>query len=440
MSPRDSLNDLTALSKQPDVMEHQARLGRGSRQNGLRRLGRQAAAVSALGITLAAVAVAPASASTQLIRPFPTVHVGAAWGDNNYGQFGNGGPSSDTYTDVTQLQNLQQLSVGQTHTLGLTSDGNVWAWGNNGSGQLGTGTTVNWSDPRLVAGLSGVVQVAAGWDHSLALRSDGTVWAWGDNTAGELGDGTSTQRLAPVQVAGLTGVTQIAAGNEWSLALRSDGTVWGWGGNQWGQLGVAAPTAIALPRQISGLSHVTSIAAGAFFGLAVARRSTITTQNEVLAWGQDAVGQLGNGTACLCGYLIPTVVSGINAPLISSIAAGPESAFALGSDGSVWGWGGNAQHQISLARTGSYGHPDEILGTNSGVTQIASGAGHTLALLSDGTVEAWGYNAEGQLGDGSTAPDTQGPVKVTGLSGVTQITAGGDVSLAVRTTLRIFRL
>jgi alpha-tubulin suppressor-like RCC1 family protein len=409
--------------------------------NQVHRSWRRAAAALTAGLALAGAAAGPAAASAGVIRPFPVEHVGASWGDNGYGQLGNNTETyASTYTDVAQLQNLQQVSVGSTHTLGLTSDGSVWAWGSNVNGELGIGNEINYATPRLVAGLSGVTQVAAGLDHSLALRSDGTVWAWGDNRAGELGDGTTTERMAPVQVAGLTGVTQIAAGSEWSLALKSDGTVWGWGGNQWGQLGVAEPTAFTAPRQIPGLARVTAIAAGALFGLAIERRSLLTTQNEVLAWGQDVLGELGNGSPCLCGYVTPAVVTGIGAPQVSGIAAGQQTALALGADGSVWGWGSNAQGELRGGQVGALERPVPVLNAGSGVTQLAVGTGHVLALLSNGTVEAWGADQYGQLGTGTVASEDQAPAVVTGLGSVSQVSAGGNASVAVRTKFAAGRL
>ena len=106
----------------------------------------------------------------------------------------------------------------------------MWAWGDNRFGQLGDGTTTSRLAPVQVTGLTGVTQVAGGCAHSLALRSDGTVWAWGDNSAGELGRGTVTDHeVTPAPVSGLAGVTKISAGCGFSLALRSDGTVWAWG-------------------------------------------------------------------------------------------------------------------------------------------------------------------------------------------------------------------
>src|SRR6266446_10181 len=121
--------------------------------------------------------------------------------------------------------------------------GTVSAWGYNFYGQLGNGTNTDSNTPVQTSGLSGVTAIAGGLFHSLALKSDGTVWAWGYNGVGELGNATFTSNNTPVQVLGpagvgfLTGVTAIAVGGQHSLALKSDGTVWAWGDNDLGQLG-----------------------------------------------------------------------------------------------------------------------------------------------------------------------------------------------------------
>jgi alpha-tubulin suppressor-like RCC1 family protein len=405
-----------------------------------RRSRRLIRVVLTVGLLALGVAAYPGAAGASSLKTIPINNDGAAWGANDNGQLGDGNTvSSSTYVGVSQLTNVQQISAGHSDSLAVTSDGSVWAWGANGSGQLGTGNTISSASPQQVAGLSGVTQVAAGWSHSLALRSDGTVWAWGDNTAGELGNGTSTRSLTPVPVSGLTGVIQIAAGNQWSMALRSDGTVWGWGGNQWGQLGVVDPTAIATPVQLQGLSRVTSIAAGTFSGMAVETRGLFTVLNSVVTWGQDVSGQLGNGAACLCGYPNPQPVS-INVPDVEQIAAGAQFAMVLGTDGSVWEWGDNTYGELHDQGSDSARvTPFESIGPGSGITQIAAGGYFALALLSNETVEGWGDNQSGQLGNGTAAFESLAPVPVTGLTNAWQISAGGNTSLAVHAVPRIIR-
>lgn len=146
------------------------------------------------------------------------------------------------------------VAAGDTHSLAIATDGGVYAWGANGSGQLGDGTTADSAAPVRVAGLAHASAVAAGARHSLALTEDGSVWAWGENSSGQLGDGTTVNRSTPVRVEFLGPIVAIAAGKLHSLALAADGTVWSWGDNHRGQLGDgtaasdAAPAALTPPR------------------------------------------------------------------------------------------------------------------------------------------------------------------------------------------------
>ncbi len=147
-----------------------------------------------------------------------------------------------------------------------------WAWGFNGFGQLGNGTTTGASTPVVVSGLNDVVAIADGSNSGYALRCDGTVQAWGDNSFGQLGDGTTTDRPTPVQVTGLNDVTALAGDVLSGYALRRDGTIRAWGFNGSGQLGDGTTTDSTTPVQVSGLNHVTAIAAGDYTGYALAGR------------------------------------------------------------------------------------------------------------------------------------------------------------------------
>jgi alpha-tubulin suppressor-like RCC1 family protein len=367
-----------------------------------------------------------ASAEVRGILPLVNRHAALSWGVNDSGQLGIG----DTDTGSRSLpgavsglgSGVVQVSAGGRFGLALTSDGTVRAWGDNTYGQLGE--VDNSNTPARVRGVTAVIHVAAGRDHCLALRSNGTVWAWGHNETGELGyGGISIGELMPIEVKRLTGVTKIAAGDGFSLALRSDGTVWAWGSNYEGQLGNGTTTDSSLPVQVKGLSQVTSIAAGDSHALAV-RANSITALTSVWAWGG---GAFGDGAAHL-----PGLVTGITAPSIAGIAAGTGYSEALGSDGSVWGWGAAGFGQLGFnPGLNPVNNPVETIGAGSPVTQLSAGLGHTLALQSNGTVLAWGANSSGQLGNGVTSGSPTPPVPVTRLTGATQVSAGQEFSLAV---------
>ena len=255
--------------------------------------------------------------------------------DNTNGQLGNGTTVASTIpTPVTGLSNVADVAAGPYYSLAVKVDGTVWGWGYNGNGNLGDGTTTNRLLPVQVTGLTGVTRIAVSstgvyGGHSLALNGDGTVWAWGNNGNGQLGDGTTTQRSAPVQVSNLTNVVAIAAGFNHSLAVKSDGTVWAWGGNSNGQLGDGTTTQRNVPAQVMGVSNVVAVAAGGN-GWSLAMKSDGT----VWGWGYNGGYNLGDGTNIV--RLTPVQMTGMSNA--TGIAAG-NYALVLRADGSVVVWG-----------------------------------------------------------------------------------------------------
>jgi YD repeat-containing protein len=168
-------------------------------------------------------------------------HTLRAWGANEFGQLGDGS-YMDRSTPVpvsSVLSNVVQVSAGWKHAVALRSDGTVWTWGDNTYGQIGNGSTSTQgiSVPFQVAGLNNARAVSGGDRFTAILNADGTVWTWGWNGFGQLGDGTNTDRSTPVQVVGLNNVIAIAARDYHALAIKSDGTVWAWGSGGNGELG-----------------------------------------------------------------------------------------------------------------------------------------------------------------------------------------------------------
>lgn len=174
------------------------------------------------------------------------------WGANNYGQcgadaddwFAIGWPTQvatglapDTKSTLVVRSGFTAISAGDYHTLALGTDGKVYAWGGNASGQLGDGTNKDRHTPAIVKGLSHIKAIAAGGSFSLALDSTGTLWAWGNNALGQLGDGTRTGRIEPVKVSRLDAVSGVVAGGAHGMAVRADGGLWTWGTDEFGQLG-----------------------------------------------------------------------------------------------------------------------------------------------------------------------------------------------------------
>jgi alpha-tubulin suppressor-like RCC1 family protein len=318
-----------------------------------------------------------------------------------------------------------------------TSAGAV-AWGANGLGELGDGTAVASEPPVQVRGLPQVSALAAGTSDSLALLSGGAVMSWGGNLDGRLGDGTTRGpetcgeapcSTFPVTVKGLGEVTAISAGGEFSLALLKDGTVMAWGSNQFGQLGDGSSDSSSVPVKVSNLSGVIAIAAGLHHSLALLQNGT------VVAWGENSDGALGDGTFSgpeQCGEAscsrIPVAVNGLAE--VTALAAGGEFSLALLSNGTVKAFGDNQFGELGITGTENTDVPTAVFKLGE-VSAIAAGDSYSLALLKQGTVMAWGNNTYGELGDHRTGFFDDVPVQVSNLSEVTSISAGADSGVAL---------
>ena len=215
-----------------------------------------------------------------------------SWGGNGLGQLGIGtvSPREPTPAQVTALSDVVAVGAGPYHSLAVLGDGSVWAWGDNEWDQLGIGARpLEWeSTPQEVTALAGVtiVSVVGGESHSLALDSNGDMWAWGLNRSGQLGDGTFIDRPLPVRVTGPGTFVQIAAGAGHSLAQDSSGNVWSWGDGSSGALGTGETGQVNVPTQITSISNVV--------GIDAARTSSFAWLAEFTAYGWGA-GALGTG-------------------------------------------------------------------------------------------------------------------------------------------------
>jgi alpha-tubulin suppressor-like RCC1 family protein len=325
----------------------------------------------------------------------------------------------------------QEVEAGSAHSVAVRDDGTVWAWGLNSSGQLGDGTSTLRPQPVQVAGVSGGVltgikAVAAGGNHSLALSTTGVVYAWGANGNGQLGDGTTTNRNTPVETQGLSHAVAVAAGSTHSLAIDDQGRLWAWGYNAHGELGqgTASGTAQTTPVQVKDPSGATVLAGVVAAGAGAYHSLAVTSDGRVWAWGWNYYNQLGDGTTTQ--RTLPVAVPGLTG--VSEVFGGDSHSLALRADGTVWAWGSNTYSQL-----GATTMPGIYAAQVSGLSQIVrvwAGSDHNAALRSDGVVLTWGRNGDGQIGDGTTV-NRPSPSSLSGPSNVTAVAAGQSQTLAL---------
>ncbi|MDD2761071.1 MAG: hypothetical protein PHH11_12355 [Methylomonas sp.] len=291
---------------------------------------------------------------------------------------------------INGLSGITAVAADTAHTLALKSDGTVWAWGDNSSGQLGDGTTTSSATPVQVPGLNFVSRIFACGGASYVVTMDGMVMAWGNNTYGQLGDGTTASSSSPKIIDALYGAVSVSGAGERTFMVRNDGTVWAWGRHSsiYGNIGDGAGSNRPVPVQIPGLTDAISVAADLYHAV------VLKSDGTVWAWGDNFHGSLGNSST---NVALTPVQAAINN--VSAVAAVNGATLALQNNGSVWAWGKNTHGVIGDGTTTDRFAPVQVVGLDN-VAAISGLLEHILVMKNDGTLWAWGENYSGALGDG----------------------------------------
>lgn len=344
------------------------------------------------------------------------------WGRGSSGQLGNN-LTADALVPVLVSDlpgRAVEVASGGRHTCARLDNGQVWCWGENSDGQLGNSTFSGSRVPVQVTGITTAASISAGGFHTCALLTDGTLRCWGNNVRGQLGNNSLTDSNAPVLVTNIPAtVRAVAAGGAHTCAILSDETVRCWGSNAFEQLGNASlfPGATSrVPVEVTGVAGAQTIASGT-------NHSCVTVTipgTRVRCWGDNFSGQLGSAwTIIAFPFVFETTsnqaltVNSITTPL-GSISAGADHSCAVLTNGTVSCWGENASGQLGNGSIAGFVPPGAGASISSTVfpvsassinsaTQVSAGQFHTCALLSGGRVMCWGSNSFGQLGDGTTA-------------------------------------
>ena len=339
----------------------------------------------------------------------------------------------------TFLVATDDIDFGTAHGC-IVRNGKPWCWGENSHGQLGSGAGKGkGKTARPVSGHldADVVEISGGSQHTCARGADGSAWCWGDNARGQLGVDQKKKKLkAPAAVSQLGhDVASIAAGADHTCALTTDGQAWCWGDNSHGQLGSSDSKNLERsPILVEALGNdVARIAAGE----SSAHTCAIDNAGTLSCWGANSDGQLGDNSRKdrSVPVQIASTASGAAFDEITDACTGALHTCARRADGSVWCWGGNDAGQVG---NGAQSHKPVKrplrVAIEGGVAQgtLSCGANHTCAIHDDGSLQCWGDNSKGQLGNGNMKPENSVPGPVAGLDAVpVRVSASADRTCAL---------
>lgn len=318
------------------------------------------------------------------------------WGANRAGQLGNNSSvDSAIPVNVLSLRSIKQVAAGSASACALNTSGAVWCWGSNLLGQLGNSTTNTSYVPVKVLGLADVQEIsAAAGAYTCARLGSGKVKCWGSNVSGLMGDSSRINALVPVEISGLTGVKQISAGFSHACAIVADNRVKCWGMNSFGQLGNNSQTDSPTPVFVSNLGNVKQISVSAHRALSCA----LIESGDVYCWGSNRRNSF-MGDATIAYALVPVAPNITGLIGVKHIETSGSYICFINQQDEVQCWGENANGQLGNGSVLS--SLSQVITTNLSDVKQISLSDHGCAITLTGT-KCWGLGDRGQIGNGLT--------------------------------------
>jgi len=350
------------------------------------------------------------------------------WGANFVGQLGTN-DTTDTTTPVTTFAggtNWKSVICGGSHTAAIKTDGSLWTWGANSNGQLGVNDTTNRTTPvTTFAGGNTWKSVAAGSNNTVAIKTDGSLWVWGRNIFTQLGVNDTTNRSTPVTTfAGGNNWKSVSAGTQITGAIKTDGSLWVWGRNSFAQLGVNDTTNRSTP--------VTTFAGGTNWksvSCVDASTAAIKTDGSLWVWGRNSYGTLGTNDTNNRSTPVTTFAGGNT---WKEVSCGYNPTAAVKTDGSLWTWGGNIFGGLGTNDTTTRNTPVTTFAGGNNWKSVACGDFHMAAIKTDGTLWVWGNGSNGRLGINDTNNRSTPVTTFAGGNNWKQVSCGRYVTSAIQ--------
>jgi alpha-tubulin suppressor-like RCC1 family protein len=317
------------------------------------------------------------------------------WGENSDGALGDGTFLDSRIPTRAQIDQVRTIAGGENTVCAIRTDGSLWCWGEGTDGQIGDGGGVDRGVPQEIFPSSMPVdEVRSGQWHTCARLVNGTTWCWGDNSTGNLGRPAGADQLTPIDVTATVGAsTALTIGDWFTCAHRANGSASCWGINGLGELGNGTTSNSAQPIQVGVPATITQIAAGCH-----RHACAVTTTGELYCWGDNSIGQLGDGGA---GGFRSTPARVLGVPPARQVTVGADGTCVLTLDGEVWCWGRNMFGESGTGTfTPHYVPTRSLVASEPAVVEIQAGCANMYAQLANGTILGWG--GAGRLGTGET--------------------------------------